>query len=247
MPARTFTLSDVDRAFEDAFLHPSPTTALQRAMKPQPTMSNATRLAAAYVKNAYSTPENVDDFADTLTEVIQSVEGPTVASYSHNLDGIQYGSAFAFMMADELEAVHRAHLSEPIVKTIKPTNRYLISCLLSAVSLRHMFATCSTQLRAITDILELESNPYIPRAVHMVVGLGACIHLLVAGRSLRSRGWVMATYSEKQAIIAALKALQTRETLHIPSIQKVLKVCNATYAEESASYTDHYVISSVLD
>lgn len=194
-------------------------------MKPQPSMSNAKRLAAAYIKNAYSIPENVDDFADALTEVIQSVGGPVVASYSHNLDGIEYGSAFAFMMADELEAHHRAQLSEPIVKTIKPANRYLISCLLSAVSLRHMFATCDTQLRAINDILELENNPYIPRAVHIVVGLGACIHLLVAGNSLRSRGWIMATPSEKQAIITALKALRMRETSQTPSIQKVLKVC----------------------
>lgn len=198
----------------------------RRPLKVQPTLSNAKRLATAYVKNAYSTPGNVDDFADTLTEAIHSVEGPTVASYSRDLDGIQCGSAFAFMVAGELEHLHRVHLSEPIVKTIKPTNRYLISCLLSAISLRHMFATCSTQLRAIADVVELENNPYIPRAVHLVVGLGACIHLLVAGRSLCHRGWIMTTRGEKQAMIEALKALQMKEAAQVASIQRILKVCD---------------------
>jgi uncharacterized protein (UPF0147 family) len=195
------------KLFQQAFVAEDPTHSLLHLLNKQPTYAAVKYLVIAYFEAVRKDPFAAQSFASTLVAISNSPDAPTFEQ-----------ETLLDILADELAGMHFKYygLSDR-AKELGPTNKHLIDCLLSGLSLRF-------ELTYTNDMYAIIVHGLKVKGCSEVKVVGSCIQLLLSGSAITTE---LADPYRKSAkeVAKKLKAQRKRGTVKDPRALQVLEVC----------------------
>ena len=214
MPDEAFT-NAVD-VFQQAFIAGDPTYSLLHLLNKHPTYAAVKYLVIAYFEAARKDPFGAQSLASTLVAISNSPDAP-IFQQETLLD----------ILADELAGMHfKFYGSRDRAEKLGPTNRHLLDCLLSGLSLRFELTYTNDMYATIVHGLEAKGCSEV-----MVVG--SCIQLLLSGSAITTELADPYRRSSKE-VAQKLRAQRQRGIVKDPRAVQVLEVCYLIHDMELA-------------
>ncbi|KIM34616.1 hypothetical protein M413DRAFT_33156 [Hebeloma cylindrosporum] len=163
---------NAEQLFRAAFALRDPAPALLELLKAHPTRPAVMGLLAHYAEIAQENPSRANALTLALVAVRDSTDAPLI-----------YGDSLAEQFSHELVDIHRCSFDDADNthqhhKGFDPTDAFLLSSLLSGLSIKYDLADSSDQRGYLWESLE-DTDDWQPTSEVRVVG--ACIQLLTSG------------------------------------------------------------------
>ena len=194
--------------FQQAFVAGDPTHSLLYLLNKHPTYAAVKYLVIAYFEAVRKDPFGAQSFASTLVAISNSPDAPTFKQ-----------ETLLDILADELAGMHfKFYGSRDRANELGPTNKHLLDCLLSGLSLR--FELTYTNDMYATIVHGLADS----EGCSEVVVVGSCIQLLLSGSAITTELADPYRRSSKE-VAKKLKAQREGGIVKDPRAIQVLEVC----------------------
>jgi hypothetical protein len=206
---------NAEQLFCDAFALPDPAPKLLELIKAHPTYAAVMDLLVHYTVVVQENPSRANAFALALVAVRDSLEAPAIDNDS---------TVLAELISRKLADLHSRgfqSLDDPQNdnKGLVPTNTFLLTSLLSGLSIKYDLTDSSDQYGNIWESVDANDNS----STSEVWVIGACIQLLTSGSKIikRSKQYIQ---SANQAA-TKLEFQKSKGTIKESNALQLLEVC----------------------
>jgi hypothetical protein len=202
-----------------------PTPALLNLINACPTEAAVKDLLFYYMDAAEDDPSRAYALTSVLVALRDSPEAPLIQDGSLIQDRFSLATAFHVGLSDLYSWCF--HLDDD---SICPTNTYLVTCLLSGLTLKHNLSSSHHQYYEVRYGIDCHGDPSLCE----LWVIGACIQLLTIGSKIVSEK--IFNYSASE-VATKLRSQQSASTVKEFNARKLLEVCQLFL---------HYELSSLL-
>jgi hypothetical protein len=207
-----------------------PTPALLSLINAYPTKAAVKDLLFYYMDAAEDDPSRAYALTSVLVALRDSPEAPLIQDGSLIQDRFSLATAFDVGLSDLYSWCF--HLDDD---SICPTNTYLVTCLLSGLTLKHNLSSSHHQYYEVRYGIDCHGDPSLCE----LWVIGACIQLLTIGSKIVSEK--IFNYSASE-VATKLRSQQSAGTVKELNARKLLEVCQLFlhYELSSLSSTAYY-------
>ncbi|TFK35551.1 hypothetical protein BDQ12DRAFT_725839 [Crucibulum laeve] len=178
-----------------------------------PTTACAEALATSILSAATAHPRKVNSLVLSIIQIVPPVQTIRVYDFESN-DPIFFDYLFRYYLADYLkDYLYETQLHKPKETEITPTNPTLAAALFSASAIKNgLLINTKASYHFLRQGLQL-SGP-VNQKREVVLALGACLQLSVAGEAMMER-WLIRSDGQ-DAILKALNKLKDNNVIRAP-------------------------------
>jgi hypothetical protein len=207
---------NAEQLFRDAFALPDPAPELLRLIKAHPTYAAVMDLLVHYTAVVQGNPSRANALALALVAVRDSPDAPVT-------DADALDELFSRQLAD-LHSRGFDFLDNPRNHNmgIVPTNTFLLTSLLSGLSIKYDLTDSSDQYGTLWEGLDADDSN---SSISEVRVIGACIQLLTSGSIIirKSEEYIQSA----DEALTKLKAQKARGTMKDSNALQLLEVCQS--------------------